>query len=235
MDNQFRDLTTSWTQLGETDVYWSVLTRDPFRAKNITKENHLTEFFDIGKKDFAYLEALIQKYGFTFSGKTVLEFGCGVGRLLLPCSEVAKEVIGIDISKPHLDLAKKTIPQGTFYLLDSYHALPVLSEKPDIIYSIIVLQHNRPPLMKQYIRLLLHTLSDNGLAILHAPYHIDNYTFDNERYKGRIAMEMHCVARKEVKQIIQECGCVLLGMDDLDRCGGNILNTTYIIHKQVKQ
>ena len=230
MDIHFKDLTNAWTQLGENDTYWSVLTRNEFKKNNITDKT-IEEFFKTGDSDFAYLEKLINSYHFTFSNKVVLEFGCGVGRLLKPCSKIASKVIGIDISNPHLEIAKQVVPSGDFYLLTDFTLLPIHDIQPDIIFSIIVLQHNRPPLMKHCIKKLLEILKPNGLAVLHIPYFIPNYSFNPDRYKGFIGMEMHCVPKEEIIELITELGCTLLGTDDLDRCGGNILNTTYIVQK----
>ena len=40
------------------------------------------------------------------SGGPILELGCGTGRISIPIAKAGIEVVGIDISKPMLDLAR---------------------------------------------------------------------------------------------------------------------------------
>ncbi|NOX84479.1 MAG: class I SAM-dependent methyltransferase [Chlorobi bacterium] len=53
---------------------------------------------------------------------TVLDLGCGYGRVAIRLSEKAKKVIGIDISKDNIDLAKKFVGDNQkceFYTMDA--------------------------------------------------------------------------------------------------------------------
>jgi len=233
MEQHITDLEKTWTDFGKHNPYWSVITRDEFRSKNINA-NNLQTFFETGECDFNHMESLLRMYGSSFSGKTVLEFGCGVGRMMRACSKIATKIIGLDISQSHLDLARQAVPNGEFLKVTS-DTLPVLDNNPDVIFSLIVLQHNRPPLIKKYVKQLLQILNSGGFAILHIPYNIDNYTYDDTCIKGRIAMEMHCVPKQDILCIIDSEGCILLGEDPTDRCGSkSIQNTTYVIQKPNK-
>lgn len=230
MNTSFTDLKNTWKNLGETDIFWSVLTNSQYSKNNLNK-NSIIEFYESGRKECIYLEKLLNIYGYSFKNKNILDFGCGVGRVLKAFAEVSNNIYGMDISIPHLKIAQRFVPSGKFYVVDNYHSLPILDNQIDIIYSLITLQHNRPRLMKQYIHLLLQLLNPNGIALLHIPYYIPNYQFNEDKYNGNIQMEMHCISKEEVNKIIIEEKCKLLGEDPRDICGGGILNTTYVIQK----
>ncbi|MCG2968699.1 class I SAM-dependent methyltransferase, partial [Escherichia coli] len=82
------------------NAYWAVLTEDEFKSKQLTKK-HLQTFFATGRADIANLRAKIKSLipGFSTPTESVIDFGCGVGRLLIPLAEQAKNAIGIDISE----------------------------------------------------------------------------------------------------------------------------------------
>ncbi len=72
----------------------------------------------------------------------VLDYGCGVGRLLVPIRENCKQIIGADISDKILSYAIKEVDGKTLFLSlkdETGKGLPL--EYFDKAYSIIVLQH----------------------------------------------------------------------------------------------
>lgn len=230
MDNNFCDLKKTWSDFGQNEPYWSVLTNPIYLSSN-RQDDTLILYHESGVFNINQFENLLQAHGSSFNDKTVLEFGCGTGRMLEPCSRLAKKVYGFDISQPHLDIAKQHVPTAELYCVDNSDALPALPTNVDIIYSLIVLQHIRPPLMKKYIGLLLQLLNPNGIALLHVPYHIPNYDYNNDHWQGKIGMEIHKIDKEEMYTLIHESHCKLLGEDAQDWCGSGVLNTTYIIKK----
>lgn len=48
-------------------------------------------------------------YNKQLKNMSILEIGCGVGRLLIPLSSIFKEVVGVDISNNMLEICKKNI------------------------------------------------------------------------------------------------------------------------------
>jgi cyclopropane fatty-acyl-phospholipid synthase-like methyltransferase len=230
MNNNFEDLKKTWNDFGHIEPYWSVLTHEQFKLGNIT-EDSINEYFAIGEAHFQWFESILQSHQSTFKDKIVLDFGCGTGRILKPCAKVASKVYGVDISKPHLDKAKEYVPTAELYCVEDSEKLPTLPSKVDIIYSLMVFQHNRPPLMKKYIKVLLELLNTDGIAMFQIPYYIHEYHYNENEYQGRNEMEMHRLEKQEVMKLIQEANCQLLGEDETDHCGEGILNTTYIIKK----
>ncbi len=82
---------------------------------------------------------------------TCLELGCGVGRLTLGLSRSFEHVIGLDVSASHLDLAEEVLRKEgrTNIELRRVNTLEAFQQLPEIdrFFSLIVLQHNPPPVM----------------------------------------------------------------------------------------
>ena len=94
-----------WARYGQTDPYFSVLTVDKFRAENISSAD-IDEFYAGGLTDFNSMLECCQRNGVTPNPNgTVLDFGCGLGRIGEHLSRYFAHYVGVDISKPHLDQA----------------------------------------------------------------------------------------------------------------------------------
>ena len=81
---------------------------------------------------------LVRRYG---TGLDVLEAGCGTGLLLAETARVARNAIGLDLSRSMLGLAQhRDLPvvQG------SLTAVPLPDRSVDLVYSMKVLAHVPP-------------------------------------------------------------------------------------------
>ena len=70
----------------------------------------------------------------------VLELGCGYGRVLQKLCKKAKKVIGIDISKPSLELAKKLLKGNLNYQLFQMDAINL--EFPNNFFDVVICIQN---------------------------------------------------------------------------------------------
>jgi SAM-dependent methyltransferase len=102
----------------------------------------------------------------------VLDFGCGVGRLSQALADYADEVVGVDISAPMLEVARRidrTQGRCTFVHNDA----PDLSRFPDghidLVYTVLVLQHLPRPVIEHYLAELLRVLRPDGTAVIQVP------------------------------------------------------------------
>ena len=80
----------------------------------------------------------------SFSPKSVLDFGCGTGRLVIPLAEIADYVLGLDVSESMLWEARKNCKAhalNNVQLLKSDDTLSCLDGCFDFIHSFIVFQH----------------------------------------------------------------------------------------------
>ena len=222
----FDQLQDTWKNFGTVSPHWSVLTQEKYKPHHI--QNSESEFYDTGNHDFDFFQSILKKHDYTFKDKVILDFGCGVGRLTKPCSEVSDKVYGMDISEPHLEIARNNVPSANFFLVNGYKTLPKLPKKPNIIFSWMVLQHIRPKLIEMYIVYLLRILSHGGIALLHIPYDIQRYTVVTDQIR---VLEMHYISKAEMRKIIKDLNCEILEEVETNRCGKNISDCVYLIKK----
>jgi 2-polyprenyl-3-methyl-5-hydroxy-6-metoxy-1,4-benzoquinol methylase len=163
------DTDLAWERWGRQDPYYGVLADEKYRKENIG--NTSEDFFESGHLHLSNVLQEIEKHFGPVPKTSALDFGCGVGRVLIPLSKEFNNVTGIDVSKPMLDeaarnLAERTI--GNVDLLESDDDLSKLGDKRfDFIHTYIVLQHISPERGYVIIRNLLHHLSPVGAFFVH--------------------------------------------------------------------
>ena len=167
-----------WEKFGKDDPYFGVFAPDYFRRINLTDENK-EEFFKSGVNYIdAVLEKIRQHIDQAFTIKKALDFGCGVGRLVIPLANVAKEVTGVDVSDSMLNEAKKNCEARLIknvVFVKSDDSLSLLNGKYDFIHSFIVFQHIPVTRGEQIFKNLLAHLESDGVCVVHFTY-ARNYT-----------------------------------------------------------
>lgn len=169
----FSDTDKDWEYYGRNDPYYGVVTHDEFRASNIS-DKALDKFFESG---FNYVDEVIfnihnhiQK---EFNPKSALDFGCGVGRLIVPLAHKYQEVIGVDVSQSMLNEAQKNCSRYELSNVDfilSDDSLSKLTRKVDLIHSYIVFQHIPTSRGNKLFLSLLNSLNPGGVGVLHFTY-----------------------------------------------------------------
>jgi 2-polyprenyl-3-methyl-5-hydroxy-6-metoxy-1,4-benzoquinol methylase len=215
LDKLLETVRRQWSKLGENDPYWSVLTHDKFRMTNITGAD-LTEFYNSGERDASVIDHFETRTATTLKKGTCLELGCGVGRVTRHLARIFERVIAVDISPGNLELCKnylesEGVSNVTTALLKSPDDLANLG-KIDFLYSIIVLQHNPPPVQKIILERCLSNLAPGGGCLFQTPAAIPGYSFNAEAALAQRdhVMDMHCLPRHSVLKILQDGGMRLL-------------------------
>lgn len=155
-----------WTIYGKQDPYYSVLIDSAYKAENITLAK-TQQFYESGFGNLAHLKLAFERNQIPMNSEwRVLELGCGVGRIAEHFCSAFAHYDGVDISATHLALAsdrfaKTGITNGKLWLLDE--ALNNHMQF-DIFYSMIVLQHNPPPVIVFLLDKFLAKLNNNGFA-----------------------------------------------------------------------
>jgi len=133
-----------WSRWAADDPYYGVLSLDKFRAKNLSAVAR-KEFFESGA---AHMQKIISTvFSSAISNirlSSALDFGCGVGRLLIPLAQHADMAIGVDISQEMLDEAARNASNtGTsnIRLLLSDDGLTQIPSNISFIHSCLVFQH----------------------------------------------------------------------------------------------
>ena len=160
-----------WEKWGKTNPYYGVLSDDKFRGKSINDDT-LDAFFKSGEEYIASVIEAVNDLDKSFSPKRVLDFGCGVGRLLVPLAERFDEIVGVDVSPSMLLEAEKHVSRfnGRVRLTKSDDKLSNVRGNFDFIHSVIVFQHIPTSRGMEIVQGLLSRLNDGGVAVLHFPY-----------------------------------------------------------------
>lgn len=174
-----------WEFYGENDPYYAVATFDEFKSENLTEDTK-KNFFDTGEGHIKNVWNLISRHFIEdFRPKNALDFGCGVGRLVVPLSSRTERITGVDISNKMLEEAKKNcekyqINNAAFHQTDDYVKS---NEKFDFIHSFIVFQHINPKIGINLIEKMLESLDEEGIGLLHVTYFNKGNLADWIRFK----------------------------------------------------
>jgi len=162
-----------WETYGRNDPYFGVITDDKFRSLNLTDENR-EEFFRSGEDYIAAIFRNVRRHiAPEFAARSALDFGCGVGRLLIPLAGLAQEVTGIDVSESMLQEARKNCDQrrlSNVSLVKADDSLSRLDRDYDFIHSYIVFQHIPVERGERIFAGLLKRLAPGGVGVVHFTY-----------------------------------------------------------------
>lgn len=218
----FSRIQETWEHLGGTDPYWSVITHEEYKHQNIEKNRE--KFYLSGRDELAILLNSLERNGLDYRGyQDCLEFGCGIGRITRWLAEKFSKVYGYDISQSHLSHAKAYLEQTGISNVcfehiktpQDFYNLP----KVDVVYSIIVLQHNPPPIMALMIGEMIKALRHGGVAFFQVPTYRLGYQFDLENYlldhSPKQEFEMHILPQKKIFEIVdRENGKMIEVLED---------------------
>jgi len=215
----------TWRGLGESKPHWSVLSQKEFLPDNIDATRDT--FHRSGAADLELVLATIRRAGRDSTEfSTVHEYGCGLGRITNHLAAAFEKVIGCDISAPHLNLAREhSAAIGVSNI--EYREI-------DLWFSLIVLQHNPPPVIFTILRHMLAALRPGGLAIFQVPTYAVGYRFKVREYleksKDTKSMEMHVLPQRAIFDLIRQSNCQLLEIIEDGWVGdGNWLSNTFVV------
>jgi SAM-dependent methyltransferase len=158
----------SWENYGRCDAYYGVLSVDKFRANNLS-DAVLADFMETGEAHIGEALSFVESNFGPLPRGRALDFGCGVGRLLLPLARRFSHATGLDISDSMLAEARRNADSAGMDNITLAHGPEDLAEKDqyDFIHSVIVLQHIPAARGEDLIAALLGRLSAGGVAMLH--------------------------------------------------------------------
>jgi SAM-dependent methyltransferase len=163
----------AWEEWGQRDPYFGVITDPRFRRTGLNEFARNT-FFQSGESHAHYVLATIRTHfdqGFT--PHAVMDFGCGVGRLLIPFAKMADAVVGLDVSPSMLQEARRNCDERQLCnvrLLRSDDLLSGLTGTFDLIHSCIVFQHIPVERGREIFAKLLQYLRPGGVGAVQLTY-----------------------------------------------------------------
>lgn len=234
----FSFIQRSWTSLGMNDPYYSVLTREHFSQTDM-EDKRIGEFYESGKDELDRLFKTLERNGVEHARfQKCMDFGCGAGRICRWLSEIFEEIYAYDVSAHYLEMAQKYLGGRGLSNVHFQHLTGVEDinhfPKVDLIYSVIVLQHNPPPIIFRTIERFMKALNPGGVAFFQVPTYKQGYRFSIKEYlesePPRGEMEMHVLPQSAVFDIVRkENGRPLEVVEDLCTSWG--LSNTFLVQK----
>ena len=163
----------AWEEWGRQDPYFGVISVDRFRRENLDEEGR-REFFESGRLQVDHVLAYCRSHlGGDFIPRSVLDYGCGTGRLVIPFAERIPDVVAMDVSKTMLEeTARNCRAAGVenVRLLEADDELSSLDRSFDLVHSFIVFQHVPVERGLRIFERLLDHLNPGGACVAHFTY-----------------------------------------------------------------
>lgn len=154
------------------EPYFAVLTDPKFLRANLTPE-HEREFFASGEALVAWMLGVIDA-GLSpqFAPMSVLDYGCGPGRLVLPLARRPGSVTAVDRSPVMLDLARRDAERhGLGHIVFQTPAQLFAAPRTfDLVVCYQVLQRLPSHEAKALLHRLLGLVGPGGVAVFQWPY-----------------------------------------------------------------
>lgn len=169
-----------WQAWGERDPYFGVLAHERFRREKLTPQA-LEAFFGIGRQELAEILADCRRHVGELCMRRTLDFGCGVGRMLIPLAELSQSCVGVDVSDAmRAEAARNCARFGrhNVQLVRSLDEIPAAEGGFSFIHCYIVLQHLDAQRGLRLIDSLLARLERGGAAVLHVTYARSKYAYN---------------------------------------------------------
>ena len=133
-----------------------------------TSSRSFRHFYESGIRSalpIAY--AVVQEKG-SFEGCDVLDFGCGVGRQLLPLTSSYPDnrYFACDLDRYSVDYVRKTYSCVDAIVNKFSPPLPFEGESFDVVYSVSIFSHLNPQDQSVWLQELARVLRPGGLALL---------------------------------------------------------------------
>lgn len=178
-----RDTDRDWQKISQENPYWGVLSVDQYLGRDID-DQALAQFFDTGKLFIGNVIGLIRAHIYpNFSIQRSLDFGCGVGRLLIPLASHSVEAVGVDVADGMLAICQKHLDNFSVtncQLVKGDDDLSSITGTFDFINSYIVLQHIPPERGYKILSNLLSKLRVGGCASIQITYAKSRKYFKHE-------------------------------------------------------
>lgn len=240
-DKLVEHIAESWHELGQTEPYWSVLSAPDFKMERIGETRN--EFLESGRLEIERLFATLRRCGVKPVPEwEVFELGCGVGRITRWLAKEFQGIIACDISASHLDLARQLNAETPDFSKIRWQQLRSPADvatlpRFDLFFSVIVLQHNPPPVIAMLLEQIAARMREGGVAYFQVPTFQRDYYFDAEQYLrsrvGTEGIEMHMLPQAEVFRIFLKHGCEPLEVyeDELSGSRATQRSNTFVFRK----
>ena len=162
-----------WVAWGENDPYLAVMGYLPDGRP--WQED---DFYASGAIEWEAIERRWQRFGLA-RDRQILDLGCGAGRLTAQMARTFPKVVGVDVSREQIELARRAVAdapaEAAFHLSDG-SKIPLTDEAVDHVFSANVFQHLEQQVTETLIDEVSRVLAPGGTAMLHIPVPGSNLT-----------------------------------------------------------
>ena len=214
-----------WSRYGREEAFYSVLTHPAFLRERLGTAD-IETFYATGRLELERFELVCRRNLIEPDPAwRILELGCGVGRVGEAFAGRFAAYAGVDISAEHLAIAgqrfaDRGLANTTLTLLEDFLSG---ESRADVFFSMIVLQHNPPPVIHELLDACLARVSPGGLAYFQVPCHLYDYSFSVADYLAghgrREDMEIHALPQREVFALFDRHGFTPVEVTPDDRIG----------------
>jgi SAM-dependent methyltransferase len=154
-----------WEELAQMDPFWAILT---FPDRKFGRWN-VDEFFHTGELEIEQVMKSSSPLGRPSGNESVLDFGCGVGRLTRALAGYFEKAYGVDISENMLLKARELNQsfRNCQFILNTESHLEIFTDNAfDMVYTNKVLQHiSSRKMIREYLAEFLRVLKRGGLLV----------------------------------------------------------------------
>lgn len=209
-----------WEDLARQEPYFPVLASDGAATGS-------EAFFQTGEEDVgALLGALSTLLSRGVRLGSVLDFGCGTGRLTLPLARRAGHVVACDVAPTMLVHARENAERAGLHNI-SFQPFDGVVAGFDFICSLLVFQYIPPAEGQPLLRRLAVLLRPGGVAAvqvpLQTPMNLQRYARFSRRPRTseRAFTQVHAYAERLVVDAVESGGASMVAR--LDSAGGAVL------------
>lgn len=160
-----------WEAFASREPYFAVLADARFLRANLD-DSTVESFFRSGEDHVTELLAQLAALAPTFQPQSVLEYGCGIGRLAIPFARRGHRVTAVDRSPAMLAHARAAIESsggGNVELLTTDQFEPS-TQTFDLVNCFLVLQRMPPAAGFALLRRLAGRVREGGWGVFHLPW-----------------------------------------------------------------
>jgi SAM-dependent methyltransferase len=179
-----RDTDNDWKKISEEHPYWGVLSDPQFRGTELSDEGR-RNFFSSGDRFIKKIVGFVRHHvAEDFKIDRALDFGCGVGRLLVPLAKISNEAVGVDIAPRMLELTRENLAiegLSNGFAIQGNDELTTVTGTFNFVNSYIVFQHIPPERGMRMIERLLGLLVIGGVFSLQVTFAKERRFFTHEQ------------------------------------------------------
>lgn len=162
--------TRDWEHWGQFDPLYGVASV-PGRERGGANPWTDADFYATGAREWEQMAPYWERYAGSLGG-TIVEIGCGAGRLSRQLATAFEKVIGLDVSPDQLELARAAVadaPAAAEFRRSTEPTLPCAAGEADAIFSTHVFQHLPPKLVESLLVDAGRVLAPGGTLMAHIP------------------------------------------------------------------